>query len=79
MRQEWADKLKNSQKFLLTLIYCPCHAGVRGNDTADRLEVRTAAIDGLGIDKEDIIKAYLKKKTLTSNAAYTTNVCLMVE
>jgi ribonuclease HI len=61
LRREWVQQLENSCLKTINWIYCPGHAGVRGNEIADRLALRAPVAGKLALDKEDIAHAVLNK------------------
>jgi hypothetical protein len=54
LRREWIESITNSHIISLTWIYCPGHAGVRGNEIADRLAGKAAVNDVIEMNKSDL-------------------------
>ncbi|BFZ17274.1 hypothetical protein BsWGS_20313 [Bradybaena similaris] len=61
LRREWADLLTVSNTEMLAWIYCPDHAGVLGNEQADRLAGEAPIQEGLKWDRVDVITALTKQ------------------
>jgi ribonuclease HI len=64
LRREWIESITNSHIISLTWIYCPSHAGVRGNEIADRLAGKATVNDILAMDKSDLQTAILQRLQL---------------
>ena len=56
-RAEWLESLNKTKVVGITRIYCPGHAGVRGNEEADRLAVSAPVGGQLLHDRVDVIRA----------------------
>jgi ribonuclease HI len=54
LRYEWMESIRASDLKCLVWIYCPGHAGVQGNERADRLASGAPVIGSLDMDKGDI-------------------------
>ncbi|BFZ09631.1 hypothetical protein BsWGS_12670 [Bradybaena similaris] len=63
LRREWADLLTVSNTEMFAWIYCPGHAGVLGNEQADRLAGEAPIQGGLKWDRGDLITA-LKEQSI---------------
>ncbi|BFZ14675.1 hypothetical protein BsWGS_17714 [Bradybaena similaris] len=63
LRREWADLLTVSNTEMLAWIYCPGHAGVLGNEQADRLAGEAPIQEGLKWDRADVLTA-LKEQSI---------------
>jgi ribonuclease HI len=57
LRHEWKAYIEESALLELVWIYCPGHAGVRGNERADLLASKASVVGTLDMDKEDIVKS----------------------
>lgn len=56
-RYEWMSSIEVSNLQRLTWIYCPGHAGVYGNERADRLASTASIVGELKMDKGDILRS----------------------
>ena len=54
-REEWLASLQKSQIVRIVWIFCPGHAGVRGNEQADRLAGRAPLGGSLPMDKGEVV------------------------
>ena len=45
----------------LLWVYCPGHAGVKGNDRADRLAGKATITSGLLLGSSEVLRSFLKK------------------
>ena len=54
-REEWLASLQKSQIVRIVWIFCPGHAGVRGNEQADRLAGRAPLDGSLPMDKGEVV------------------------
>lgn len=52
IRNEWAPHLDSSNVLDLAWIYCPAHAGVRGNERADRFTSVATVAEIITMDKK---------------------------
>jgi ribonuclease HI len=67
LRSEWMAILECTTIRYITWIYYQCHAGVKGNEEADKL-VGQALINGvLCVDRDDILKCIVDKFKETEN------------
>ena len=57
VRRQWIDSLSRSKVRVITFIFVPSHAGVYGNEKADRLAGSAAVVAGKPMDRADIINA----------------------
>ena len=57
MRHDWKAYIEASALRELVWIYCPGHAGVRGNERADALASAAPVVGTLDMDKGDILRA----------------------
>ena len=57
VRRQWIDSLSRSKVRVITFIFVPSHAGVYGNERADRLAGSAAVVAGQRMDRADIINA----------------------
>ena len=56
VRAEWAESIDNSALTSLTWVFCPGHAGVRGNEEADRLAGEaTVTVSQIQMDKSEAL------------------------
>ncbi|BFZ22749.1 hypothetical protein BsWGS_25788 [Bradybaena similaris] len=63
LRREWADLLTVSNTEMLAWIYCSGHAGVLGNEQADRLAGEAPIQEGLKWDRADVLTT-LKEQSI---------------
>ena len=54
--KEWLEAMTRSQIRAATWIYCPGHAGVRGNEVADGLAGQATVGAQITVDKSDLLK-----------------------
>ncbi|NQZ78185.1 MAG: endonuclease/exonuclease/phosphatase family protein, partial [Ekhidna sp.] len=57
---DWHEAMRSLQLKKLTWMYCPGHAGVKGNERADRLAGRGTVIGGLKLGRSDVIRSLRK-------------------
>ena len=57
LRSEWLEAIKKTEMESATWIYCPGHAGVRGNEAADALAGQAVINGGIQFDKHDVLKS----------------------
>src|SRR5579871_210916 len=57
VRKQWMQSLSTSSLRQVTFIYVPGHAGVQGNESADRLAGSANITEGQPMDRADIINA----------------------
>ena len=73
LRHEWVELIDSSNLGRLLWIYCPGHAGVRGNERADSLASRAPIIGDITMDKKDVLKSlydhFLRKDTVLEEDA----------
>ena len=56
LRTEWLESVRASRVRFITWIFCPGHAGVKGNEAADRLAGNAIVEGGLQLHKQDVLK-----------------------
>ena len=56
-RRHWIESLGRSKLTKISFIFVPGHAGVRGNERADRLAGMAAVQSGRAMDQADIINS----------------------
>ena len=61
LRSEWIDAIQGSKLRSIVWIFCPGHAGVRGNEAADRLAGEATVGDSIMPDRADILDRLWKK------------------
>ena len=60
IRSEWLDPLKRIRLKDITWMYCPGHAGVKGNERADRLAGSATIQEGLLLGKSEVLRQLRK-------------------
>ena len=55
LRSEWIEVINRSRLRSIVWIFCPGHAGVRGNEAADKLAAMAPVGDDIKPDRADII------------------------
>jgi ribonuclease HI len=61
LRSEWIDAIKGSDVRSIVWIFCPGHAGVKGNEAADKLAGAATANESIQMDRADIIDKLSRK------------------
>jgi ribonuclease HI len=61
LRHEWKACIETSALQELVWIYCPGHAGVRGNERADVLASKAPVVGTLDMDRGDILKSIMDR------------------
>ena len=69
IRSEWLDPLKRIRLKEITWMYCPGHAGVKGNERADRLAGSATIQEGLLLGKSEVLRQ-LRQALQTSDQAH---------
>ena len=54
---DWNVSMVNIHLRKLLWVYCPGHAGVKGNDRADRLAVKAALTSGLLLGGSEVLRS----------------------
>ena len=57
VRREWIDAVNGTEIRAITWIFCPGHAGINGNEEADRMAGNAVIDGGVKLDKLEAIKA----------------------
>ena len=57
VRRKWVDLLMQSKTQKIVFIFVPGHAGVKGNERADKLAGMATLSEGVSMDRADIINA----------------------
>src|SRR5579871_6638699 len=57
LRHEWVEFIDSSKLRRLLWIYCPGHAGVRGNERADSLASRAPIMGDITMDKSNVLRS----------------------
>ncbi|RUS69373.1 hypothetical protein EGW08_022863, partial [Elysia chlorotica] len=57
MRMEWMTAIRPTAISSITWIFCPGHAGVKGNERADKLAGNATVNGTLRLDKQEVLKA----------------------
>ena len=60
IRSEWLDPLQRIRLKEITWMYCPGHAGVKGNERADRLAGTATIQEGLLLGKSEVLRQLRK-------------------
>ena len=60
IRSEWLDPLQRIRLNKVTWMYCPGHAGVKGNERADRLAGTATIEEGLLLGKSEVLRQLRK-------------------
>ena len=61
LRNEWLEVLKGTTVRSIVWIFCPGHAGVRGNEAADRLAGSAVVGDTIRMDRAEVLDQLCKK------------------
>ena len=70
---DWNASMANIHLRKLLWVYCPGHAGVKGNDRADRLAGKATLTSGLLLGKSEMLRSlrhYLRAKDITPPIAW---------
>ena len=73
---DWHASMHDIHLQRLLWIYCPGHAGVKGNDRADRLAGKADVKDGLQLGRSDILRN-LRRILQSQSQGHHTVDCLI--
>ena len=78
IHSEWLDPLQRIRLNKVTWMYCPGHAGVKGNERADRLAGTATIEEGLLLGKSEVLRQ-LKKILQTNHRRKHHSIDLLLE
>ena len=61
LRTEWMQSVSATEVSAITWVFCPGHAGIKGNEEADRLAGEAMAMDDIHLDKSEALSLLHKK------------------
>ena len=61
LRTEWLQSIKETRLQAITWIFCPGHAGVKGNEAADNLAGQALIENDIKLDKAEVLKLLTEK------------------